>query len=150
MEVHRQLGPGFLEAVYQEALAIELTERGIPYRRELDLPVHYKGHRLSCTYRVDFVCYDSVIVEIKALQALSGVEEAQILNYLKATYLERGLLLNFGRPSLQFKLLVFRNLRKSAKSVDAMPHLVIRGPCLDMDSRFRGNDKERLRHYRSR
>jgi len=130
MEVHRHLGPGFLEAVYQEALAIELTERGIPYRRELDLPVHYKGHRLSCTYRADFVCYDSVIVELKALQALSGVEEAQILNYLKATYLERGLLLNFGRPSLQFKRFIFRNLRKSAKSADE-GHL---------DSRVRGND----------
>jgi GxxExxY protein len=118
MEVHRQLGPGFLEAVYQEAMAVELTERGISYMRELDLPVHYKGRRLSCTYRADFVCYDSVIVELKALQMLSGIEEAQILNYLKVTHLERGLLLNFGPPSLQFRRCVFCNLRKSAKSAD--------------------------------
>jgi GxxExxY protein len=118
MEVHQQLGPGFLEAVYQEAMAIEFTERGVPYLRELDLPVFYKGRRLSCTYRADFVCYESVIVELKALHALSGTEEAQILNYLKATRLERGLLLNFGDTSLRFKRFIFHNLRKSAKSVD--------------------------------
>lgn len=118
MEVHRQLGPGFLEAVYQEALTVELTDRGIPFRRELELPVHYKGRRLPCGYRADFVCYESVIVELKALNVLGGIEEAQLLNYLKATFLERGLLLNFGRPSLEFKRFIFPNLRKSAKSAD--------------------------------
>lgn len=118
MEVHRELGPGFLEAVYQEALAIEFTERGIPYQRERDVPIFFKGRRLSCTYRADFLCYESIIVELKALQALTGWEEAQVLNYLKATRLERGMLLNFGRPSLEFKRFVFSsNLRKSAKSV---------------------------------
>lgn len=116
MEVHRELGPGFLEAVYQEAMAIELTERGIPYQRELDLPVFFKGHRLSCSYRSDFLCYESVIVELKALQRLSGWEEAQIFNYLKATHLERGLLLNFGRPSLEFKRFIFRDPRKTTVS----------------------------------
>jgi GxxExxY protein len=118
MEVHRQLGPGFLEAVYQEALAIELADRGIPFQREQELPIDYKGRRLPCKYRADFVCYEDIIVELKALQALSGNEEAQLLNYLKATRLERGLLLNFGRPSLEFKRFIFPNLRQSAKSAD--------------------------------
>ncbi len=118
MEAHRQLGPGFLEAVYQEAMTLELTDRGIKFQREVELPVHYKGRRLACRYRADFVCYESVIVELKALQALTGVEEAQWLHYPKATRLERGLLLNFGRPSLEFKRFVFPNLRKSAKSAD--------------------------------
>ncbi len=118
MEVHRELGPGFLEAVYQEALALEFTDRGIPYQRERDLEIFFKGQRLSCTYRADFVCYESIIVELKALQLLTGWEEAQILHYLKVTRLERGMLLNFGRPSLEFKRFVSSNLRKSAKSVD--------------------------------
>ena len=107
MEVHRQLGPGFLEAVYQEALAIELADRRTPFQREQELPIDYKGRRLPCKYRADFVCYEDIIVELKALQLLSGTEEAQVLNYLKATSLGRGLLLNFGRPSLEFKRLVF-------------------------------------------
>src|SRR5438128_1081400 len=99
MEVHRQLGPGFLEAVYHEALGIELAARGIPFMSKMNLAVYYKGQLLSCTYEPDFVCYESVIVELKALKAITGVEEAQLLNYLKATRLERGLLINFGRPS---------------------------------------------------
>lgn len=118
MQVHKELGPGFLEAVYQEALVIELTDRGISYQQEGDLPVFYKSRRLSCMYRADFVCYESIIVELKALHALSGNEEVQVLNYLKATRLERGLLPNFGRPSLEFKRFIFHNLRKSAQSVD--------------------------------
>jgi len=118
MEVHRQLGPGFLEAVYQQALAIEFAARAVPFAREVELPVYYKEQRLACSYRADFVCYESVIVELKALQAITGVEDAQLLNYLKATRLERGLLLNFGHPSLEFKRFVFSNLRKSAQSAD--------------------------------
>ncbi len=118
MEVHRQLGPGFLEAVYQQALAIEFPARSIPFLSEAELPVYYKGQRLACFYRADFVCYDEVIVELKALSTITGVEEAQVINYLKATGVERGLLLNFGRSRLELKRLVFSHLRTSAKSAD--------------------------------
>lgn len=108
MEVHRLLGHGFLERVYQDALAVELLGRNIAFTRETDLPVTYKGQLLSCGYRADFVCYDSVIVETKALNDLSGTEEAQVLNYLRASGFTRGLLINFGQPSLQFKRMVWQ------------------------------------------
>jgi GxxExxY protein len=85
MEVHRQLGCGFLETVYQEALALELRDREIPFRRELLFPVSYKGYRLNSQYRPDFICFDSVIVELKALSTLSSVEDSQLINYLKVT-----------------------------------------------------------------
>ncbi|HEY5297578.1 MAG TPA: GxxExxY protein [Verrucomicrobiae bacterium] len=117
MEVHRQLGHGFLEAVYQEALAIELAAREIRFQREVPLPVEYKGQRLLCSYRADFVCFDEVIVELKAITQLTGIDEAQTINELKATNLHRALLINFGAPSLEYKRLVF-NLRESAQSAD--------------------------------
>lgn len=107
MEVHRQLGCGFLEAVYQEALALELQARQIPCQREVTIPIFYKQQLLNTAYRADFICYDTVIVELKALAKLGGVEEAQIINYLKATGLPTGLLLNFGTTSLEYKRFVF-------------------------------------------
>jgi len=116
MEVHRQLGHGFLESVYQEAMALEMTARGIPYRREVEIPVFYKGQRLNAFFRADFLCFDSVIVELKALGTLSGVEEAQVINYLKATGFEIGLLLNFGSASLEHRRIVFSNPSPSGKS----------------------------------
>lgn len=116
IEVHRVMGHGFLEAVYQEALSIEFSLRKIPFQKEVDLPIYYKDKILSTSYRADFLCYDSVIVELKAISQLSGKEEAQIINYLKATGLETGLLLNFGANSLEYKRFVFTE-KISAKSV---------------------------------
>ena len=107
MVVHRQLGCGFLEAVYQEALERELLEQNIPFHREVHIPVFYKGRRLAADYRADFVCFDSVVVELKAIQQLTGIEEAQVINYLKATGNEVGLLLNFGAKSLEFRRFAF-------------------------------------------
>ena len=119
IEVHNQLGHGFLEAVYQEALALELASREVPFRREIPLPIRYKGERLQCGYRADFVCYESIIVELKAVSSLSGVEQAQLINYLKATGLSLGLLLNFGSPRLEVKRLRFDpDLCASVSSVD--------------------------------
>ena len=103
MEVHKELGPGFLERVYQEALAIELQTRGIPFEAEYALPVFFKGQQLTTTYRVDFYCYESIPVEIKSLDALTGKEIAQEINYLKANKQKKGLLINFGSQSLQHK-----------------------------------------------
>lgn len=103
MEVHKELGLGFLEAVYQAALERELTARGIPFAREVKLQVRYKGELLECWYEADFICYGEVIVELKALSKLTNLEYAQIINYLKATGLNRSLLVNFGAPQLEYK-----------------------------------------------
>jgi len=112
MEVHKALGCGFLEAVYQEALSLELATRNIPFQREVPLPISYKGTRLNAAYRADFVCFDSLIVEVKALSALSGVEFAQLLNYLKATGIDVGLVINFGEKSLHWE----RRIRTERKN----------------------------------
>lgn len=106
MEVHRELGPGFLEAVYQEALAIELSVRGIPFQREVELPIAYKGKTLQTAYRADFICYDEVVIELKSIKQLGVIEEAQLLNYLKATGYQVGLLINFGAASLETRRFV--------------------------------------------
>jgi GxxExxY protein len=107
MEVHKELGSGFLEAVYQEALEREFTYQEIPYKSHPPVRVEYKGKPLKRTYEPDFICYDDVIVEIKAMDRLSGNEHAQIINYLKASRLKVGLLINFGSKSLEHKRFVY-------------------------------------------
>ncbi len=106
MEVHRELGPGFLEAVYQEALAIEFKRKGIPFKQEVKLEITYKGQTLSKYYEADFVCYNKIILETKAINELTGGHESQVLNYLKATKFKLGLLVNFGAESLEYKRLI--------------------------------------------
>jgi len=128
MEVHRELGRGFLELVYQTALALEFQERGIPFKGEVALPVRYKGKLLTCGYRADFVCFEDILVEIKAIARLTTADDAQLLNELKATGYQRGLLLNFGARSLEVKRLVRtlpENLRRSAKSADNLQEITL-------------------------
>lgn len=96
LEVYYKLGSGFGEPVYQEALAIEFTLRGIPFEREKWLEVNYKGHILEKKYKADFVCHGQIIVELKAIAQLTGADWSQVLNYLKATGHRLGLLFNFG------------------------------------------------------
>jgi GxxExxY protein len=105
LEVHGTLGCGFLEAVYQEALAVEFASRGLPAQREVPLPIRYKGQVLPTRYRADFVCGD-VLVELKAQTAIGPLEEAQVLHYLRATGLPIALLANFGTKSLQLRRFV--------------------------------------------
>jgi len=96
IEVHKELGHGFLEAVYQEAIEIEMRRRQIPFEPQKNLCIRYKELILQKQYVADFICYGKIIMELKALEGLSGKEEAQVLNYLKATGLRVGLLINFG------------------------------------------------------
>jgi GxxExxY protein len=105
-EVHNILGCGFLEAVYQEALEIEFSARGIPFRTQPEIPIKYKEQKLTKKYGADFVVYDAFIVELKAMDRLSGTEMAQVLNYLKATGMKCGLLINFGGKKLEWKRIV--------------------------------------------
>jgi GxxExxY protein len=107
MEVYNTLGPGFLEAVYQEAFEIELTERDIPFESQQELLILYKGRQLRKTYLADIVAFGKIIVELKALDCLTSREEAQLLNYLKATGLELGVLINFGAAGkLEWKRMI--------------------------------------------
>jgi GxxExxY protein len=103
MRVHRELGCGFLEAVYQEAMQVELRGLGLPFESQREFHVMYRGRLLEARYRADLVCYGHVLVELKALQRLSGTEESQLINYLKAAKFRLGLLINFGRPSLEYR-----------------------------------------------
>ncbi len=111
MSVHNELGNGFLEAVFQEALEKEFQLRGIPFVRESELTILYKGQPLQKRYIADFICYNEIIVELKALSSLDPIHEAQVINYLKATNMQIGLLVNFGQSSLQHKRIFNKNFK---------------------------------------
>ena len=106
MEVHAELGHGFLESVYQEALSIVFDENDIPYEKEKVLKIFFRGKTLQKKFQADFYCYNNIIVETKAAKELTDKDLSQILNYLKATQKEVGLLINFGTKHLQYKRVI--------------------------------------------
>lgn len=106
MAVHRELKNGFLEPVYQDALELEFRMQGIPFERESEINIFYKGIKLNKTYRADFICFGDIVVELKAVKAIDNNHICQTLNYLKATHLKKAVLLNFGEESLKFKTLI--------------------------------------------
>jgi len=106
MSVHRELGCGFLEAVYAEALEEEFKNQKVPYKREVPITIKYKGKVLRKSYIADFICYNKIIIELKAINHLESVHESQVLNYLKATAYKLGLLVNFGEQSLKYKRII--------------------------------------------
>ena len=106
MEVHKTLGCGFLEPVYQEALSIEFQKQNIPFEKEKILSIIYKDIELEKKYIADFVCFSKIIVELKALSALTSEHESQVINYLKATGFKLSILVNFGEESLKYKRIV--------------------------------------------
>lgn len=103
MKVHRELGSGFLEPVYHEALVVEFNKQGIPFESEKVFKIIYSGVELKSTYVADFVCYDKIVLEIKATSSLSDAHVSQLLNYLKASGMQIGLLVNFGEASLKYQ-----------------------------------------------
>jgi len=122
MEVHNTLGPGFLEAVYQEALDLEFRNRQIKFLPQVMMNVYYKGQKLKKTYTADFVVADSIIVEIKAVDKLSELEEIQVRNYLKATCFELGLLINFGGSNLEWKRSICSELARKKDLQKPLAH----------------------------
>jgi GxxExxY protein len=110
MEVYNQIGAGFLEPVYQEILEIECVARKIPAKSQYEITIYYKGKPIKKTYIADLFCYDKIIVEIKTLDKLTAREESQLINYLKASGIQVGLLINFGaRPSLEWRRFILTN-----------------------------------------
>ena len=112
MEVHRTLGKGFLESVYQESLGLEFKKRQIPFSREQILELFYKEDKLSKYFVADFICFDKIILELKSVSGLTSEHEAQVFNYLKATQMNLALLINFGANSLQYKRIVLWRVKK--------------------------------------
>ena len=116
IEVHRSLGPGLLESAYEECLCHELKIRSISFKRQVSLPVRYKDVRLECGYRIDLIVRDELVVEIKAVDRLMPVHEAQLLTYLKLSGLSNGLLLNFHTPVLRDGIRRMTNAPRAART----------------------------------
>ena len=106
MRVHSTLGPGFTEKVYQDALAVEFRQCNIPFRREVELHAVYNGVELSATFVPDFICYDKIIVELKAVKELDDIHRSQAINYAKIAGCHLALLINFGEPLLSHERLL--------------------------------------------
>ena len=121
IEVHRHLGPGLLESAYEECLCYELSQAGLSFRRQLEVPVQYKGLKLNCDFRLDLLVEDSIIVEIKTVDQIAPIHSAQLLTYLKATNKSLGLLINFNVPVLKqgIKRLVNHYIPEPGASVSA-------------------------------
>ncbi|MFA6177229.1 MAG: GxxExxY protein [Phycisphaerae bacterium] len=119
MEVHNQLGPGFLESVYDEALVVEFAQRKIKFERQKELPVYYKQHYVK-KFVCDFVVDNKVIVEVKAISTLSEIDRVQLTSYLKASGTEIGLLLNFGGRSLEFKRMIYSKENRQNQCLSEM------------------------------
>lgn len=107
LEVHRELGCGFLEIVYREALEIEFRLRGIPFVREKPLPLYYKGQLLDPFYKPDFLCFGKIVVEVKARELMNTIDTAQAINYLKCTKFKLCLLVNFGNTDFKQQRVVY-------------------------------------------
>lgn len=107
MKIHKQLGPGFLEAVYEEALIIEFRKNKIGFKNQVSLDIYYEGYKLKKKYRADFIINDKILIEVKKIGKLTKIDEMQMINYLKAANLKVGLLLNFGGTSLQWKRIIY-------------------------------------------
>ena len=109
MKVHRELGAGFLESIYEEALKKEFLNSGIPFNNQVKLNVYYNGEKLNKFYKADFICYDKIILEIKSVSQVPNIFYSQIKNYLTATKKELGMLVNFGQSSLTYKRIINSN-----------------------------------------
>ena len=118
-EVSRTIGAGFLEAVYQECLALEFAGRGIPFRATPKLTITYKGTTLAQSYSPDFICFDKIVVELKAARDLAPEHRAQVLNYLRVTGLELGLLVNFGSSRATVQRLALSDFNRERTQMDA-------------------------------
>lgn len=111
LRVHKTLGPGFLESAYGDALEVEFKKTGIPYIREDEVRIFYEGIPLKTKYRADFTCFDrSYIIELKAIKALTKIEWAQTIHYVRATQIPFALLINFGKPDIQYETFELQNL----------------------------------------